>query len=85
MATTEVPGVDADTQRLNELGYAQELKRGLGTFSNFAISFCVRTARAQTPSVPAEIKTARVNGCRRRHYHRYGHDLIAHYAEIRLR
>ena len=32
---------DADVQRLHELGYAQELKRGLGTFSNFAISFSI--------------------------------------------
>ena len=35
------PVFDADSQRLNELGYAQELKRGLGTFSNFAISFSI--------------------------------------------
>ena len=33
--------VDADTARLHELGYAQELRRGLGTFSNFAISFSI--------------------------------------------
>jgi amino acid transporter len=32
---------DADRERLHELGYAQELKRGLGTFSNFAISFSI--------------------------------------------
>ncbi|MDQ1725212.1 MAG: hypothetical protein QOG52_2240 [Frankiaceae bacterium] len=32
---------DADTQRLHELGYAQELHRGLGWFSNFAVSFTI--------------------------------------------
>ena len=37
--TTPVP--NADTQRLHELGYAQELHRGMGTFSNFAISFSI--------------------------------------------
>jgi amino acid transporter len=33
--------IDADRDHLNSLGYAQELKRGLGTFSNFAISFSI--------------------------------------------
>ncbi len=33
--------VDHDRDQLNELGYAQELKRGLGWFSNFAISFSI--------------------------------------------
>jgi amino acid transporter len=32
---------DDDRTRLHELGYAQELRRGLGTFSNFAISFSI--------------------------------------------
>jgi len=40
MATTE-QGPSADTQRLHELGYAQELDRKMGTFSNFAISFSI--------------------------------------------
>ncbi len=35
------PAADADAQRLHEMGYAQELKRGLGGFSNFAISFSI--------------------------------------------
>jgi amino acid transporter len=39
--STDQPTVDADTARLHELGYAQELRRGLGTFSNFAISFSI--------------------------------------------
>ena len=30
-----------DTERLHELGYAQELKRGMGGFSNFAVSFTI--------------------------------------------
>jgi amino acid transporter len=33
--------VNRDTQRLNELGYAQELKRGMSGFSNFAVSFTI--------------------------------------------
>lgn len=33
--------VDDDRAHLHELGYAQELKRGLGWFSNFAISFSI--------------------------------------------
>lgn len=41
MATTKPPDVDDDVRRLHELGYAQELNRGLGTFSNFAISFSI--------------------------------------------
>jgi len=31
----------ADVARLHELGYAQELKRGMGSFSNFAVSFSI--------------------------------------------
>jgi amino acid transporter len=30
-----------DVQRLHELGYAQELRRGMKTFSNFAVSFTI--------------------------------------------
>ena len=33
--------IEADTQQLHSMGYAQELRRGLGTFSNFAISFSI--------------------------------------------
>lgn len=33
--------VDEDREHLHSLGYAQELKRGMGTFSNFAISFSI--------------------------------------------
>src|SRR5690349_6115777 len=36
----EMP-VDADAQRLAELGYAQDLKRSWSAFSNFAISFSI--------------------------------------------
>jgi len=32
---------DEDRRHLHSLGYAQELRRGLGTFSNFAISFSI--------------------------------------------
>jgi amino acid transporter len=33
--------INRDTQRLNELGYAQELKRSMSGFSNFAVSFTI--------------------------------------------
>ena len=36
------PGsVDSDTARLHQMGYAQELKRSMGSFSNFAVSFSI--------------------------------------------
>jgi amino acid transporter len=31
----------SDQERLHQLGYAQELKRGMGAFSNFAVSFTI--------------------------------------------
>src|ERR1051325_2687077 len=34
-------GSKTDQQRLHEMGYAQELKRGMGAFSNFAVSFTI--------------------------------------------
>jgi amino acid transporter len=36
-----VSDIDADRDVLHSLGYAQELQRGMGTFSNFAISFSI--------------------------------------------
>jgi len=33
--------LDADTRKLHELGYAQELRRRMGAFSNFAVSFTI--------------------------------------------
>jgi amino acid transporter len=41
MSVQDSHGVDSDREVLHSLGYAQELKRGLGTFSNFAISFSI--------------------------------------------
>jgi amino acid transporter len=43
MATTQDPTSTAtsDEARLHELGYAQELHRGMGWFSNFAVSFTI--------------------------------------------
>lgn len=38
--TTTTTG-DADSDRLHELGYAQELRRRMGWFSNFAVSFSI--------------------------------------------
>jgi amino acid transporter len=32
---------ESDVERLHTLGYAQELKRGMGAFSNFAVSFTI--------------------------------------------
>src|SRR3989441_11628721 len=43
-ATVTAPagsGAKTDQERLHELGYAQELKRGMGAFSNFAVSFTI--------------------------------------------
>ena len=37
----DISMMDADTRRLHELGYAQELNRKMGGFSNFAISFSI--------------------------------------------
>ncbi len=34
-------GIDRDVAQLHELGYAQELKRRMGGFSNFAVSFTI--------------------------------------------
>ena len=31
----------SDTEQLHSLGYAQELRRGMRTFSNFAVSFTI--------------------------------------------
>ena len=36
-----VDTIDEDRDHLHSLGYAQELDRGMGTFSNFAISFSI--------------------------------------------
>jgi len=35
------PGMSKDVAKLHELGYAQELRRGMKTFSNFAVSFTI--------------------------------------------
>src|SRR6266436_1921823 len=42
-ADTSAPtgGRKTDTEMLHDLGYAQELKRGMGAFSNFAVSFTI--------------------------------------------
>ena len=39
--TTAPAPVDADQKRLHELGYAQELRRNMSGFSNFAVSFTI--------------------------------------------
>ncbi|HSZ12800.1 MAG TPA: hypothetical protein VK790_02055 [Solirubrobacteraceae bacterium] len=39
--STTTGTLSADEQRLAELGYKQELKRGWSGFSNFAISFSI--------------------------------------------
>jgi len=36
-----VQGMDSDTEKLHQLGYAQELLRRMGGFSNFAVSFTI--------------------------------------------
>ena len=40
-ASAAPPGTTSDVERLHELGYAQELKRGMSGFSNFAVSFTI--------------------------------------------
>src|SRR3989442_1575330 len=40
MAKDTIRG-QSDTDQLHQLGYAQELKRGMGAFSNFAVSFTI--------------------------------------------
>src|SRR6202451_2934278 len=39
--TAERAVISADQQRLHELGYAQELRRHMSGFSNFAVSFTI--------------------------------------------
>jgi amino acid transporter len=41
MASQPSGGSSRDTERLHQLGYAQELRRGMKTFSNFAVSFTI--------------------------------------------
>jgi hypothetical protein len=41
VAVDEAAVIEADRQQLHKMGYAQELRRGLSTFSNFAISFSI--------------------------------------------
>jgi hypothetical protein len=38
---TTAPGLSRDEMRLHELGYAQELRRRMSGFSNFAVSFTI--------------------------------------------
>ena len=42
--------IAADIKRLHALGYAQELFRAMGGFSNFAISFTIITFGPQIPA-----------------------------------
>ena len=41
MSQTGQPTGTSDTERLHQLGYAQELMRGMSGFSNFAVSFTI--------------------------------------------
>src|SRR2546425_10126073 len=40
-AATTTDAASTDEKKLHELGYAQELKRGMGGFSNFAVAFTI--------------------------------------------
>jgi amino acid permease (GABA permease) len=40
-APTPGAGIDTDTAKLHSMGYAQELQRRMGGFSNFAVSFTI--------------------------------------------
>ena len=39
--TSSPPAGKTDQEKLHDLGYAQELRRGMGAFSNFAVSFTI--------------------------------------------
>ena len=41
VSNTSSTGAMSDTEKLHQLGYAQELKRGMSGFSNFAVSFTI--------------------------------------------
>jgi amino acid transporter len=41
MQSSSSSATKTDVEKLHELGYAQELKRGMGAFSNFAVSFTI--------------------------------------------
>ena len=41
MAINERATMTEDEQRLHEMGYAQELRRRMSGFSNFAVSFTI--------------------------------------------
>src|SRR3954451_14621287 len=41
MSSGPAPASSNDVERLHQLGYAQELRRGMRTFSNFAVSFTI--------------------------------------------
>ena len=41
MAAPPTGASTKDTEQLHQLGYAQELRRGMKTFSNFAVSFTI--------------------------------------------
>jgi amino acid transporter len=41
MSSGPSPASSNDVERLHQLGYAQELRRGMRTFSNFAVSFTI--------------------------------------------
>ena len=41
MAVNERAAMTEDEQRLHEMGYAQELRRRMSGFSNFAVSFTI--------------------------------------------
>ena len=41
MAVNERMEMTEDEQRLHEMGYAQELRRRMSGFSNFAVSFTI--------------------------------------------
>ncbi len=40
-SSTAPGGARTDEEKLHDLGYAQELRRGMGAFSNFAVSFTI--------------------------------------------
>ena len=49
---TGAAALSGDEQRLAELGYKQELRRGWSSFSNFAISFSIISILSGCVTIP---------------------------------
>lgn len=55
--TTAPAVISADQQRLHELGYAQELRRHMSGFNNFAVSFTIMGSPTELAAIEAELES----------------------------